>query len=352
MPLPWLKQLDLPDGAYLVGGCVRDFLLTGEMGEDIDIVLEGDAGELAKSLFEKGVATAPPEIYSRFGTAMVRVAGRHVEIASARSESYSEDSRKPNTEMATLKEDMVRRDFTVNALMMDADTQEVVDLLGRGLSDLENRILRTPADPDVSFSDDPLRTLRAVRFKHRLGFEYGEGIEDALTRNAKRLEIISAERIRDELLKMLRLPTAHEAIEDLRRFGLLEQFWPELCALHGVEQGFRHRLDAWGHTLEVLRLVGPGDLTLSLAALLHDIAKPQTRKVDEDGRTRFFGHTEQGAPIAKLMINRLRIGQDVAADTALLVQNHMRLGPKEQIKIGLCAAWSKIWVISSTGSSA
>jgi putative nucleotidyltransferase with HDIG domain len=324
-----LQRLNLPKGAYLVGGCVRDHLLDGSFGEDIDIVVDGDAAALVSALWAEKRVDAPPEFYPRFGTALVRVDGLHIEFASARKESYDQTSRKPDTHRATLEEDMLRRDFTVNALMMDPHDRQIIDLLGAGLSDLHNKILRTPVAPDQTFFDDPLRMLRAVRFKHRLGFEFADGLAESIRSHADRLEIISADRIRDELTKMLLHPTADDALRDLLDLGLLVKFAPELAALKGVEQGRHHTVDAWDHTLKVVKAAWSSDLVLTLAALTHDIGKPQTRSVGKDGRTHFFGHERVGAKIAADTLTRLNFGRSMAGTVAQLVRLHMRLGKQD-----------------------
>lgn len=311
---------------FLVGGCVRDRLL-GELDpDDLDLVVQGSALEAATLLHETGVADAPPAVYPRFGTAMVMIQGRRIELATARAESYQPGSRKPEVVPATLGEDMLRRDFTLNALIECLWTGEVIDLLGLGLSDLENRILRTPRDPHLTFTDDPLRMLRAVRFKHRFGLTYVEGLEDAIASKAPEARHLSGERIRDELVKMITAPTAAESMEDLRRFGLLDVFAPELSAMKGVHQGGAHHLDVWDHSLLTLKNAATSDLTLALACLLHDVGKPSTKSIEADGRIRFLKHEDVGAAMALGLLSRLRISQKQAKEVGLLVKNHMRLG--------------------------
>jgi poly(A) polymerase len=310
----------------LAGGAVRDRLLGDELGNDIDLVVEGDSLAAAQLIWEKGLAIAPPQTYPRFGTALLRLPGVELELAWARKESYDAQSRKPFTEAGTLIEDAFRRDFTVNALMQRLDTGEVVDLTGQGLTDLENKVLRTPLDPAKTFYDDPLRMLRAVRFRHRLGFEYAAGLADAIQAEAHRLSVISGERIRDEVDKMLILESAPEAMQDLLDLGLLDQFVPEFRQMVEVEQGRWHHLDVWQHTLLVLRNISSRDPILRWAALLHDVAKPATRIIDEHGQTRFFGHETLGATMARDIMLRLKYSTKDAEIVASLVKNHMRLG--------------------------
>jgi len=310
---------------WLVGGAVRDPLLGKPEPNDFDLVTDRDALELARLLHSKGVSSIAPVLYPRFGTALVRVEGSNVEIVTARKESYEAGSRKPDVEPASLLDDAKRRDFTVNALLKNLHSGELLDPLGCAVADLESRVLRTPLEPAATFRDDPLRMLRAVRFRWQLGFEPAEGLYEAIRAERERLRIISGERIREELVRMLGLPDAHRCLKDLMDLGLLEIFAPELCSMPGVEQGSYHHLDVWDHTLVVLREAGTGDLTLSLAALLHDVGKPQTRAVDDKGQIRFFGHESAGAEIAERILRRLKFPNELVLPVVRLVKNHMRL---------------------------
>jgi poly(A) polymerase len=318
------REAGLAERLWLVGGCVRDDLLGRPLKGDFDLVIEGDGPATALAL--AGASSIPPVLYTRFGTAMLRIEGANVELVGARRESYDPDSRKPDVEPATLEDDVRRRDFTVNALLRNLETWELRDPLGHGLADLEARVLRTPLDPEATFFDDPLRMLRAVRFRWQLGFDFAPGLEPAIIDQSARLDVISGERIRDEFVKMLLLPDADRALDDLLRLGLLAQFAPELAAMRGVEQGRYHDADVWDHTLRVVRNAGAGDLILTLACLLHDVGKPVTRMVDAEGQTRFFGHETRGAEIATGLLRRLRFANDTIEPLRLLVRNHMRLG--------------------------
>ncbi len=309
---------------FLVGGCVRDELLGLPEPDDVDLVVLDSAIELAEELERQGVAQSPPVEYSQFGVAQVQIEGHKVELVTARKDSYRGDSRKPTVEPATLEEDAHRRDFTVNALLRSVETEEIVDPTGKGLEDLKNRVLRTPLDPKTTFHEDPLRMLRAVRFRWRLGFEYAPDLASAIRECAPRLNIISVERIQDEWSKMLLHPTASEAMQDLFDLGLLAQFTPELVEMKGVEQGQYHHLDVWDHTLLVMRNAGVSDLNLSLAAIFHDVGKPPTRQVI-DGQTRFFGHEGVSAEITRRVLNRLRFSGERIDEVVLLVKNHMRI---------------------------
>lgn len=310
----------------LAGGAVRDRMLGGAPSHDLDLVVEGDSLAAAELLWEKGLALAPPQTYPRFGTALVRLPGVDLELAWARKESYDADSRKPHTEAGTLEEDAFRRDFTVNALMQRLESGEIVDHTGRGLDDLKNRILRTPLEPARTFHDDPLRMLRAVRFRHRLDLSYADGLPEAIRQESHRLTVVSAERIRDEIEKMLIHRSAPAAMNDLMDFGLFDQIVPELRAMKGVEQGHWHHLDVWDHSLLVLKNLRLDDPIDKWAALLHDVAKPQTKVTDERGHIRFFGHEAMGEKMALQIMLRLRYSQKDAEAVAKLVKNHMRLG--------------------------
>src|SRR5688572_27231451 len=298
---------------FLVGGAVRDELLgipRTRLG-DFDIVLESDADALARYLYDTKVSTIPPVVYPRFGTAMIRIAGSNVELVTARRESYSEESRKPDVEPATLLEDARRRDFTINTLLKNVHTDETTDPLGRGHADLRARILRTPLDANETFSDDPLRMIRAVRFRARFGLTPAPGLYEAIATNLERLRIVSFERIRDEFEKMLAGPNPADALDDLMETGLLSVLAPEFAEGISIDQGSYHSKDVWGHTLDVVRKAEGSGLLVMLGALFHDIGKPRTRSVEPDGRVRFFGHEDVGASMTVAILRRIKFSNDV-----------------------------------------
>lgn len=319
---------------WLVGGALRDELLGLPVPNDFDVVVEGDAVSLAEHCRQMRISEIEPVVYPRFGTALVRVQGSNIEMASARKESYSAESRKPNVEQATLLEDARRRDFTVNTLLLSLHSGEMLDPLGSAKDDLASKVLKTPLDPKATFSDDPLRMLRAVRFAHKLGFMLAPGLLEAMRLEAGRLAIISAERIRDELAKMLIDPSAPDALRMLEETGLLSLFARELSVMKGVLQGSYHHLDVWDHTLLVVEWThklnsGWSDertLRLILAALLHDVGKPGTRFVDQAGDIRFFGHEVVGSEISEKLLRSLKFSSAQIDPVVLLVRNHMRLG--------------------------
>ena len=316
---------------HLVGGYVRDGLLgTQQDSPDIDLVLEGDAAEVAKLLWEKRVARHPPVTYPSFGTAMVHVGDTQVELVTARDETYRKGSRKPVVTPGTLLSDARRRDFTVNTFLQNLHTGEILDPLGTAHADLAARILRTPLDPETTFTDDPLRMLRACRLSAKLGFSVAPETLDAIRENAFRLSAehgISWERIRDEVVKTLKAPGAADGLERMRATGLLERFAPELADLFGCTQNRWHRWDVWEHTLQALRNL-PADASLDIrwAILLHDIAKPATRTVDADGNVHFYDHETIGAEMARVLLARLRCDTDTIRHVSRLVQLHMRYG--------------------------
>jgi len=317
---------------FLIGGAVRDAILGRPTSADMDFVLEGDVAELVEKLHQWLQLPKQPVVFERFGTAMLMIEHMQCEFVSARKESYHPDSRKPEVRQGTLRDDALRRDFTVNALMADLWTAEVLDTLEVGLSDLEAKILRTPLDPSVTFADDPLRMLRAVRFKHKLGFQIDPEVIAAIKQQAHRIGIVSPERVQGELDQMLLGPSRSEAIQDLMDFGLLDILIPEFRVLIGVEQGHYHHKDVWGHTLEVLEHAAGGDLELAWACLLHDIAKPKTKTIESNGRIRFFGHELVGADMAVHILKRLRYSNEQVQIVKRLVRNHMRIANIEAIK--------------------
>jgi poly(A) polymerase len=309
---------DLHVRAWIVGGYVRDRLLGREHRNPDVVVEDGDALELARRFAE--LAGAPPPVtFERFGTAQVTLAGRLVEFVTARSESYAPESRKPAVRPATLEEDLRRRDFTVNTLLMDLDGN-VEDPLGGG-KDLEAKVLRTPTDPIRTFEDDPLRMLRAIRFAAELGFTLAPDLLPAMRGMKSRLAppVISVERIADELRKMLASPRPRLALELLDQAELLEVTLPEIAAGKGVPQTGYHTHDVFGHTLLTVEATPP-DLVLRLAALFHDVGKPQTAKGDGT----FVGHEEVGAEIARTALERLRFSQKEIEAITKLVRLHLR----------------------------
>lgn len=305
--------------AWVVGGYVRDRLL-GRTPDEIDVVVEDGRGpELARH-FAELTGSAPPVVFERFGTAQVVWNGRPIEFASARAESYQPTSRKPDVRPATIEADLRRRDFTVNALLMDF-RGGVEDRLGGGLADLEAKLLRTPLAPSATFSDDPLRMLRAIRLAVQLGFGLEPSLLPAMRLLAGRLRppVLSVERVNEELNKMLLSAEPKRALELLDEGGLLEEVLPELAACRGVKQGGYHRWDVFGHTLETVARVPP-DIVTRLAALYHDVGKPST--AGPEGT--FLGHEKIGAEMAAAALGRLRFSNNLVDRVSKLVLLHLR----------------------------
>ena len=324
---------------YLVGGFLRDRLLGLPLSNDLDLVLEEDAPSLARFLHRQGVAAHYPVIYERFGTAMLHLSlpdgsESQVEFVTARKESYSPDSRKPEVQRGTLTEDVFRRDFTLNTLLENLHTGEQLDLTGKGFEDLRAGIIRTPLSPAETFFDDPLRMLRAIRFAAKFGFTIAPETWTGIQEEAKRLQppAISAERIRDEFVKIMTLPgkKARRGMELLLESGLLAQFLPEMLPMVGCEQGGWHPLDVWDHSLLALEALPDsslleGQAEVRLAVLWHDIAKPATREF-RDGHTRFPEHASIGSAMVRTMMNRLKFSNEEIHDVTFLVERHMRIG--------------------------
>jgi poly(A) polymerase len=309
---------DLGVRAWAVGGYVRDRLL-GRDRPEIDVVVEGgDALQLAEH-FARLTGSRRPALFPRFGTAQVNWRDRQIEFVTARAESYLPDSRKPEVRPASLQEDLLRRDFTVNALLMDLDGN-VIDPLG-GLADLERRVLRTPRDPLDTFNDDPLRMLRAIRLAVQLGFDLDPSLLPAIRRLRERARppVLSVERVNEELRKMLLSDQPGRAIELLDAAGLVEVLMPEVYACHGVEQGGWHTRDVYGHTVETVGHT-QADLVLRLAALFHDVGKPPT--ATPDGA--FHGHDELGSRMAAEALAKLRFSNSDIESVSRLVRLHLR----------------------------
>lgn len=297
--------------AYVIGGYVRDIYLN-RPSKDIDIVAVGSGIELAKLVAKKLGRGAHLSVFKNFGTAQVKCGDLELEFVGARKESYSHDSRKPIVEDGTLEDDQNRRDFTINALALclnKARYGELVDPFG-GLDDMEELTIRTPLDPDITFSDDPLRMMRAIRFASQLGFFIDTETFDAIHRNRERIKIISRERIADELNKIVLSPKPSLGFNLLDKAGLLELIFPELCALKGVEtkEGIGHK-DNFAHTLMVLdRLSKTSDsLWLRWSALLHDIAKPATKRFDQRLGWTFHNHNFIGEKMIPGIFRRMKL---------------------------------------------
>jgi tRNA nucleotidyltransferase/poly(A) polymerase len=299
--------------AYVIGGYVRDLLLE-RPSKDIDIVVVGSGLDLAKECAAR-LRVKKVSLFHNFGTAQFKYKDLDVEFVGARKESYRSDSRKPLVENGTLADDQNRRDFTINAMALSLHADTFGDLIDpfNGVDDLEKGIIRTPLDPDTTYSDDPLRMMRGIRFATQLGFKIEGRSLQAIYDNAKRLEIISMERIMDELNKIILSEEPSRGFKLLYSTKLLHQFFPEMVELQGVDsiEGKAHK-DNFYHTLEVLDNVAKSsdDLWLRWAAIMHDIAKPPTKKFDAEVGWTFHGHEELGARMTPRIFKRLKLPLD------------------------------------------
>ena len=315
----------------LVGGPVRDAVL-GKLVKDLDLTTNAKPEEIQKCL--KGWADSIWDVGIKFGTVGAKVKDYVFEITTYRTEQYEDTSRKPSVEFGkTLEEDLARRDFTINAMALRLPNFELVDIYN-GLTDLNNKILRTPLDAQISFSEDPLRMLRAARFMSKLDLKPQADLVEAMKTLAERLKIVSMERINDEFNKLLLTDKPRPGIELLVETGVAEHFLPELPALKLEIDEHHHHKDVYQHSLTVLDQVIDletkhqpqieADLVLRIAALLHDIGKPKTRKFEGEGRVSFHHHEVVGARLAKKRLEKLRYSNEIIEQVCLLIELHLR----------------------------
>lgn len=312
--------------SYVVGGYVRDILLK-RSSKDIDFVCIGSGIELARLVANHLGPNVRVNYFKNFGTAQIRVDDLDVEFVGARKESYQRDSRKPIVEDGTLEDDQKRRDFTINALAISVNSKSFGSLVDpfSGVEDLKKKIIRTPQDPVITFSDDPLRMMRAIRFASQLNFDIEPDTFDAIVTQADRIKIVSQERITDELNKIILSPVPSYGFKLLFHSGLLKIIFPELVALHGVEYvGNNAHKDNFFHTLQVLDNVAKvsNDLWLRWSAVLHDIAKPATKRYDKVHGWTFHGHEDRGARMVPGIFRRMKLPMN---ENMTSVQNLVRL---------------------------
>lgn len=313
--------------AFAVGGYVRDRLL-GKDGKDIDVVVLGDGVSIARAI-ASALGWREPIVFEKFGTAMCQIDDTKIEFVGARKESYGEGSRKPSVVSATLDEDILRRDFTINAMAValnETARGRLVDPLG-GRHDLADKILRTPRDPKSTFSDDPLRMMRAVRFTAQLGFTPAQAVFDAIGDMRERMSIVSKERVADEFLKTMSSQAPSAGLLLMYETGLADVVLPELAKMAGVEQRREyHHKDVLRHTLQVLDNVCAvsDNVWLRIAALLHDVAKPRTKAFKEGTGWTFHGHEELGARMVQQIFRRMRLPLSRVQYVEKLVRLHLR----------------------------
>ena len=312
--------------ACLVGGYPRDLLMGRASSPDVDVVLEGVDAELGARWLRRRWRRGKVISFERYGTAQIAFpispgSRFTVEFVRARSEAYSPESRKPRVRPGTMEEDVLRRDFTINTLLLTA-RRELLDPTGLGLADIRHRVLRTPLEPRLTFEEDPLRMLRAARFASQLDFQLAPGVEAAIREVAPRIRIVSQERVREELVKLLLGQRPSRGLLLLHETGLLGEIAPELERMSGVEQAGYHLGDVLQHTAMALDLAAPTRL-VRLAVLFHDAGKPATRQPSPAGPT-FHGHAQAGARLAREALRRLRFPTAEIAQVAHLVELHMR----------------------------
>lgn len=312
---------------YAVGGYLRDRLLGLPFSGEIDLSVVGDASDFASSLKERWGLRSKIHIYKNFGTAKLQVGDIRLEFATSRRESYREDSRNPLVEPAPFDEDLARRDFTINALAIDVTRpDELIDHYN-GVEDLQNKLLRTPLNPEQTFSDDPLRMMRAVRFAARLGFSLVDEMVTAINKMKGRLKIVARERVNEEFFKILAVTPPSRGLQLLFDTGLLKEFFPELVDLAGVEQrGRHHHKDVWQHTLKVLDNLSEktDKVSLRFAALVHDIGKPRTKAFVKGKGWTFHAHEYVGERMMRKITRRNLLPETMGTDAASLIRLHMR----------------------------
>ena len=320
---------ELGNEAFVVGGFVRDLLL-GRPSKDIDIVVQGQGIELALKVVAKIGQDTKVKTFKNFGTAMLRYKDWEIEFVGARKESYRRDSRKPIVENGSLKDDQKRRDFTINAMSISLNEPDYGFLIDpfNGMDDLKSKIIRTPLGPNITYSDDPLRMMRAIRFSTQLNFHIEEQSHEAITKNANRIKIVSPERIIEELNKIIMSPKPSNGFKLLLKTGLLQIIFPEMAVLQGAEfkEGKGHK-DNFYHTLIVLDNISvkSDNLWLRWAAIVHDIAKPLTKKWVEGTGWTFHGHEFLGSKMVPRIFKRLKLPMgDNMKYVQKLVAMHLR----------------------------
>lgn len=322
-----IKGTEWEGHVYTVGGCVRDEIMGSEI-KDIDLCVSLPSGGIrfAEWLRDKGYAMKEVTVYPNYGTAMLHLKAFpevELEFVQTRKEKYIDHScRNPETAFGTIEDDCMRRDLTINSLYCNVSTGEIVDITGKGVEDIRNHIIRTPNDPDVIYDDDPLRILRCIRFASRYGWEIEKETYEGMVRNVDRLEIITKERVKDELDKMLTCQHPVMAMELLRKTVAMHYVIPELEETYEMGQNEYHFGTVWEHTMTVLECLDSDKLELRMAALLHDIGKIRVR-TEVNGKVHFLQHELAGAEMVDELLRPLKYSNDFIRETTFLVKNHM-----------------------------
>ncbi len=322
-----IKGTEWEGHVFAVGGCVRDEIMGQEI-KDIDLCVSLPSGgvRFAEWLRDNNHALKEVTIYPSYGTAMLHLKAFpdvELEFVQTRKEKYIDHScRNPETAFGTIEDDCGRRDLTINALYSNVSTGEIVDITGKGVEDIRNHIIRTPNDPDVIYDDDPLRILRCIRFASRYGWDIEQITYEGMIRNVPRLVIITKERVKDELNKMLICSHPVMAMELLRKTGAMHYVIPELEEIYDMTQNEYHFGTVWEHTMAVMEQLKSDKLALRMAALLHDIGKIRTR-VEMDGKAHFLKHEVVGAAMMNEVLRPLRYSNEFVREVSFLVENHM-----------------------------
>lgn len=324
-----LSDSDFIGHTYVVGGAVRDFIMGNEI-KDVDLVISLPLGglNLANWLYDNDFLAYKPVLYPTYGTSMFQLKefpDIELEAVQTRKEQYKDkNSRNPETVFGTLIEDAMRRDLTINALYYNIDSGKIEDITGQGLNDIEKHIIRVTSDPDVVYQDDPLRILRCIRFSSRFGWRIEEATFCGMIRNVHRLEIITKERIKDELNKMLLTKKPSVALNMIRSIGATDYIATELGMTYYIHQNKYHNYNTvWEHTMMVMDNSMPR-LELRMAALLHDIGKTVTETTDSDGNVHFYRHEFASSDMCDTILRRLKYSNDVIRKVQIMVKNHMR----------------------------
>ena len=322
-----IKGTEWEGHVFAVGGCVRDEIMGQEIKDiDLCVSLPGGGVRFAEWLRDNNHALKQVTIYLSYGTAMLHLKAFpdvELEFVQTRKEKYIDHScRNPETAFGTIEDDCMRRDLTINALYSNISTGEIIDITGKGVEDIKNHVIRTPNDPDIIYDDDPLRILRCIRFASRYGWDIEQITYEGMIRNVPRLVIITKERVKDELNKMLICSHPVMAMELLRKTGAMHYVIPELEEIYDMTQNEYHFGTVWEHTMAVMEQLKSDKLALRMAALLHDIGKIRTR-VEMDGKAHFLKHEVVGAAMMNEVLRPLRYSNEFVREVSFLVENHM-----------------------------